>query len=83
MFTKMATIFKLFEKNGWKFDTTILNGMKTLWDNLEFIAIVGSEIWSVKQRYGWAGSGRFTWKIDFRDKNKTFLISIFFPQTDI
>ena len=30
MFTKMATIFTSIEWHGWKFATTILNGMQTL-----------------------------------------------------
>ena len=44
MFTKKATIFTLIERNGGKFDTTIGNDIKTLCENLKFIAIVGSEI---------------------------------------
>ena len=74
MFTKMATTFTLIGKNGWKLETTFLNGVQTLCEDLKSIAIVGSEINSVKERYGRAGLGRFTSKIDFRDKNKTFFI---------
>ena len=44
MFTKIATIFTLHETNDWKPDKTIINGMLTLCENLNSIAIVGSEI---------------------------------------
>ena len=36
MFTKIATIFTLIEKSGWKTDTAILNGMETLCESLKF-----------------------------------------------
>ena len=59
MFTKMATIFTLIERNARKLDTTILNGMQKFCENLKFIAIVVFEIWNVKERHGRAGSRRF------------------------
>ena len=44
MFTKKATIFTLIERNAWKFDTTVSDGLQTLCENLNSRAKVGSEI---------------------------------------
>ena len=41
MFTKIATIFTLIERNDWKIDTTIVNGMQTLCAKY---LVIGSEI---------------------------------------
>ena len=54
--------------------------MPTLCDNLKSIAIISSEIESVKERYGRAGSGQFTSKMDVRDENKIFLFITLFPK---
>ena len=72
MFTKTATIFTFIKIKRWKLGTIILIGLQTLCENFKYIAIVGFEIWSVKERYGRGGSGRFTSKIAFRDKINTF-----------
>ena len=60
MFSKIAPIFSLIEKKWLKIWCDNWNGTQTLYDIFKSIAIVSSEIWSVKERYtvgpGWAGS---------------------------
>ena len=44
MFTRIANIFTLIERNGWKVDTIVLNGIQTLFGKLESTTKVGFEI---------------------------------------